>query len=270
MKNKTRILTDYSKAPFTNDYMFVYVLSKNPDIAKELVEVILGQEVERVVVIDAQKVLNYSTDAKYVRLDVYLKDGDGTKYDVEMQTSNKNDLARRMRYYQSVIDADDGLIPGENYKQLSDSYVIFICTYDALGKGDARYTFNTRCNEYPEIAYDDGSYKIVLNAQGKSDSISPKLRELLEYVASGNVTGEFTKRIQSKVDDIRNNESWRKWAMTLEQKQIEARQEGYLEGKQDKAIEVALNLLSTHSNEEIARICNITVEEVQQLREQKV
>ena len=41
--------------PFTNDYMFCYVLSSNPDLAKELLELILDIQIDHVEVIEAQK-----------------------------------------------------------------------------------------------------------------------------------------------------------------------------------------------------------------------
>lgn len=48
-----------------------------------------------------------TSDGKSMRLDVYVKDGDGvtvTVYDLEIQTTSQDDLPQRLRYYQGMID----------------------------------------------------------------------------------------------------------------------------------------------------------------------
>lgn len=42
--------------------------------------------------------------AKSIRMDVYFEDDAGTVYDLEVQTTNKRNLGKRTRYYQSMID----------------------------------------------------------------------------------------------------------------------------------------------------------------------
>lgn len=66
--------------PFCNDRMFCSVLMLNPELARELLELILEVKIELVECINAQQVLNYSTDRKSVRLDVFLKDGQKITY----------------------------------------------------------------------------------------------------------------------------------------------------------------------------------------------
>lgn len=46
----------------------------------------------------------------------------------------KDNLPKRMRYYQGMIDLNI-LEKGENYKNLKKSFVIFICTFDLFGLG---------------------------------------------------------------------------------------------------------------------------------------
>ena len=42
--------------------------------------------------------------SKGVRLDIYVESEDGTSYDVEVQTTDKRNLPKRMRFYQSIMD----------------------------------------------------------------------------------------------------------------------------------------------------------------------
>ena len=68
-------------------------------IAKELLELILGIEIRKVVV-QKQKTIEITSDGRGIRLDVYLEDENSTIYDLEMQTTSQKDLPKRTRYYQ--------------------------------------------------------------------------------------------------------------------------------------------------------------------------
>ena len=191
------------KYVFTNDYMFCYVLSSKPELAKELIELILGVEIESVDVVEQQKVLNYDISAHSVRLDVYLKNSKEI-FDVEMQTSDKHDLPRRMRYYQGA-NAYDDLKKGNDYNGLKNCYVIFLCSFDPFGKGDAIYRFVTKNDKYEDIEFDDGAYSLIINSRSSEQNIPKELKNFLLYLSSGEVTDEFTSRIQAVVDQVNEN-----------------------------------------------------------------
>ena len=71
-----------------------------------------------------QKTVDQAGYAKSIRLDVWVTGSDGSMYDVEMQTTNIQDLDKRLRYYQSVIDVSS-LEKGGHYTDLPDSFIIF-------------------------------------------------------------------------------------------------------------------------------------------------
>ena len=127
--------------PISNDRMFAAVLAGNPDLAQKMIETILGIQVDHVVCVNAQQILNFNVDTKSVRFDVYIKDQVGVVYDVEMQASpnDRKWLPKRSRYYGSVIDTEN-VKEGTPYKEIQNSYIIFICTYDPFNAGLARYT----------------------------------------------------------------------------------------------------------------------------------
>lgn len=56
---------------------------------------------------------------------------------------------------------------GQFYKKLNRSYIIFICPFDAYGKGRHIYTFKNICKEDKSISMGDGAVKIFLNAKGE-------------------------------------------------------------------------------------------------------
>ena len=87
-----------------NDFLFGKVMQE-PELCKELLHRILPDlEIDRIEYPELQKGIRPDIDAKSVRLDVYVRDGKGTVYDIEMQVADTKELAGRTRYYQSLID----------------------------------------------------------------------------------------------------------------------------------------------------------------------
>ena len=125
--------TDWEEIGLSNDFIFGKVMS-DPELCKELLERILpGIEIDHIEYPELQKPIKEDVDARSVRLDVYVKDGKNTVYDIEMQTVNTRELPKRSRYYQGMIDLQ--LIDtGQPYKKLNQSYIIFICLEDIFGK----------------------------------------------------------------------------------------------------------------------------------------
>lgn len=58
---------------------------------------ILGVEIERIVYSEKEHTLNEKADAKSVRLDIYVKYGRGTVYNVEMQATDPGNPPKRSR-----------------------------------------------------------------------------------------------------------------------------------------------------------------------------
>ena len=112
---------------FTDDGMFQAVL-RDPEICAELVERLLHVKVNHVDYPKLEKQIAPYYSSKGVRLDVYLKDTDKV-IDVEMQSSPQEALGKRTRYYEAMVDIDS-LLKGQDYTELKDSYILFICKTD--------------------------------------------------------------------------------------------------------------------------------------------
>lgn len=82
----------------SNDFMFAKVM-RNPELCKGILERLLDMEIEHIEYPEEQKVIDIAKDSKSVRLDVYIKDGKGTVYNVEIQTTDNRNLPKRTRYY---------------------------------------------------------------------------------------------------------------------------------------------------------------------------
>ena len=77
----------WEEVTITNDFMFGKVM-RNAEICKKLIETILDIEIDHIEYPEEQKTIDISVEARGVRLDVYVKDGAGSVYDIEMQASN--------------------------------------------------------------------------------------------------------------------------------------------------------------------------------------
>ena len=114
-----------------DNFMFCHTM-KNEELCKELLEKLLHIKIDHIIYPELEKELTAYYEMKSVRLDVYVKDSDKI-FDIEMQNQPTNYLPLRTRYYQSMIDVDN-LLKGEEYSNLKESFIIFICQFDHLMK----------------------------------------------------------------------------------------------------------------------------------------
>ena len=161
--SKQRKIKEYEELTISDDFMF-YKVMQNSELCKELLEIILSVEIEKLEYISRQKVLRKKYDGKGIRLDVYTKDAEGTVYNLEMQAIKKSDIPKRSRYYQGVIDTDN-FKEGADYNSLNKSIIIFICRFDLFKKGRPIYTFKSFCEEEVGLELGDEATRIFINSK---------------------------------------------------------------------------------------------------------
>ncbi|MCI9569670.1 MAG: Rpn family recombination-promoting nuclease/putative transposase [Lachnospiraceae bacterium] len=225
MENRKK---DWESLGLSNDFLFGKVM-RNPELCKEMLELILGVEIERLEYPEAQKNINEEKDAKGVRLDVYVRNGSGEIYNIEVQALDTEELPKRSRYYSSMIDLQE-LNKGEPYWKLKQSYVIFICTFDLFGEGRHRYTFENVCIENTGIRLKDGTTKIFLNTEGTAEDISGELKAFLDYVGGRESDNGFVKRLAKEMEKAKQNREWRREYMTLLMRDQENLERGIKQG----------------------------------------
>ena len=155
-----------------------------------------------------QETIDISADAKSVRLDIYVEDGEETVYNIEMQATANRNLPKRTRYYQGMIDLNI-LEKGKDYKGLKCSFVIFVCAFDLFGEGRHIYTFENRCIQNLGLGLGDGTAKIILNTKGTMDDVTPELKRLLDFIDGKEPEDDFTRELDAAVQSARRNEKWR-------------------------------------------------------------
>ena len=200
--NKTAANSIWEGLGISNDFLFGKVM-QDPELCKGLLQRIFPElEIDHIEYPELQKGIRIDADAKSVRLDVYIKDGKGTVYDIEMQVVNTKELPGRSRYYQSMIDLQM-IDRGQTYKQLNRSYVIFICPFDVFSGGRHIYTFENFCKEDKDIRLGDGAVKVFLNSESGMEDVSRELRAFLDYVAGRKSEDSFVMRLEEAVKEAK-------------------------------------------------------------------
>ena len=218
----------FEELEIKDDFMFG-VIMRDPKYCKPFLETIFGIKISHIEYPESQKTIDVAADAKSVRLDVYVEDGKGTVYNIEMQTTTNRNLRKRMRYYQGMIDLNI-LEKGAGYKDLKRSFIIFICTFDLFDQGRHLYTFENRCIQDLELPLGDETTKIILNTKGTMDDISPEMKRLLNFIDGQEPEDDFTKKLAEAVESVRKNEKWRLDYMTLQMHYQEKYEEGLEQG----------------------------------------
>ena len=238
--NETKKLTPEEKweqATIANNFIFYKVMRNNPDVCKELLEILLEMEIDHIEM-KQEETVEIDYGKKGIRLDVYAV-GASQAYNIEMQTSDTGELPERARYYQGALDIDD-LNAGVDYKLLKDSYVIFICIKDIFEKGLAKYTFENLCLENPKIKLNDRAYKLFFIAENYDKILNEDQKSFLKLVTSNESTSAFADRISKLVENAKHNTQWRKQYMDWEREKAVSFRLGKEEGEQQKAVEDAI------------------------------
>lgn len=248
----------YEELEFTDDFFFCKILTKNKNLCKELLELILEIKIRDIVFSAEQKPIEITAEAKGIRLDVYVEDDAQTVYDIEMQPVVKKNLAKRSRYYQGMIDLN--LIDhGADYRELKKSFVIFICLNDPFDKGLHLYTFENLCKQCPELGLGDETAKVFINASGTENDVSDEMKAFLDYLKGQGSRTDFTRQIEEEVNKARAHEEWRVEYMSLYLRDLdmreEGREEGIEQGREEKRRSVVINMLKENMSTEL--ICRV-------------
>lgn len=250
---------------FKDNFIFSKTLELFPDLCKKILELILQLNIKSIHFPEREKVIETRTDSKGIRLDVYVQDDSNRSFDLEMQIANSDNISKRMRYYQGLIDGDK-LKHGQHYSALGDSYIIFICPFDRFKRGRHIYTFRERCDEDISLTIDDGAVKIFLSTKGTIDDVSPDLKNFLNYVDSGIVAGNFIQRLDDAVNSVKSNEKARLEFMTLEMYMKEREMEGKEKGREEERTSIALNMIRAGLPfDQIQSLTKLTLDKIAEL-----
>ena len=156
-------------------------------------------------------------------------------------------------------------------------FVITITNYDPFGHDYMLYTIRNKCDEVPELKYEDGLKFLYFNTTGtKGGNLA--LKNLLTYIQESkecNVTDETTKELHDYVSGVKVSPEVRIEYMMWEEKifyeKRDAKEEGRAEGLAEERIRIINTMLAKgKSEEEIAELLDLQIEEVQEISRKKI
>ncbi len=199
----------FRKLPLSDSFMFGEVM-RNPDISTMFLEELLGEPIDHIKFISKEE--DISDEIKYhgIRLDVFIK-GSTKMYNVEMfgrRYKAYRQLLKRTRYYQSLMDRRS-LEAGKDYRELPESYIIFVCDFDYFDTGLAVCKRKTVIEGREDVVYDDGSNVYFLNSRYSISNAPPAILEYLDFIRKNDVETKYEsklmKAVSKAVKQVRNN-----------------------------------------------------------------
>lgn len=239
------------------------LFKENIPLAELVLRIITGKPDLVLLKCETQADMKRVTGARSVCLDAYATDSTGKKYDIEVQRSDNGADPHRARYHSSMLDIEN-LDEKQDYKELPDTYVIFITEKDYYKAGKSLYmiqnmnlTLNQLFNDGTHILYVNGEYRDNsdigrlmhdFNCTNASDMYFDLLAEKTRYLKE-NPKG--VSEMCKVMEDLRN-ESY-----------AEGRKEGRAEGREEQAKATAVRMKQKGlSLEDIADSIGFSIETV--------
>ncbi len=152
-----------------DDNLMTLVFDRNIEATELLLNIILQRKDLRVLEVVAQREYkNPMHGGRSITIDIYAVDGNDKVYDIEVQRAAEGADVHRARFHSSMIDTKM-LKAGQKFKEIHDSYVIFITANDVIGAGCSLYHVNRTIKETGAY-FNDGSHIIYVNGSYKDDN----------------------------------------------------------------------------------------------------
>lgn len=251
---------------FSDNYIFCKVM-RNKDLCKEMLEILLGIKVQDIEYIQSEHPLDDYYETRGVRMDVFVQ-GSNEIYNMEMQTGDYDDLLMRSRYYLGA--ADVSTTPRRTkFKDLKETYILFICKDDPFNYGIPLYTEHKNFKELPLVEINDKSHKLFYNCSAYAKAADEDVSSVLEFIYNLKANSKFAKKLQdsvilAKAEPIFKDE-YMYFADILEDEVEKAQEQGAIKKAEEDAIEC---LKDNVPIENVAKWMKLPLERVQELAEQ--
>jgi hypothetical protein len=152
---------------FDDDFMSL-VFDRNIEATEFLLNTIFEREDLKVIeVIGQREYKNPVVGGRCITIDIYAVDSEGKIYDIEVQRADSGAIPQRARFHSAMVDTRM-LKEKQKFKEIEDSYIIFITQNDVLGEGFPLYHVERVVTENNKF-FEDGSHIIYVNGAYKND-----------------------------------------------------------------------------------------------------
>ena len=240
--------------PIDDDFMRC-LFKDNIPLAEFVLRIITDKPDLIITDCETQKDMKRLAGARSICLDAYGTDSAGKKYDLEVQRQDKGADPHRARYHASVLDIEN-LHSGQEFKELPDTYTIFIIEKDFYGQGEAVYPIE-RINLATGKSFEDGEHILYVNGEYRGDSAIGKLMHDFNCTKADDMNFELMANRTRYLKE--NPKGVSEMCKIMEDMRIESLKE------------VALRMLAAgkYALEEIASISGLSLDEVKKLKAER-
>lgn len=153
--------------PIDDDFMRC-LFKDNIPLAELVLRIVTNKPDLKIIKCETQKDMKRLAGARSICLDAYGTDATGKKYDLEIQRADLGADEHRARYHSSVMDIEN-LDAKQDFKELPDTYTIFITEKDFFGQGEPVYVIE-RTNLTTGKPFTDGAHILYVNGEYRGDS----------------------------------------------------------------------------------------------------
>ncbi len=192
-------------------------------LAQLVLRIITGMPDLTLLTCETQADMKRVTGARSICLDAYATDSRGRKYDIEVQRADSGADPHRARYHSSVMDVEN-LDEKQDYRELPDTYVIFITEKDYYKSGEPLYMIE-HMNRTLSQPFEDGAHILYVNGEYRGDSALGKLMHDFNCTDAGEMNYEL---LAQKTRYLKENP---KGVSEMCKVMEELRNESYAEGR---------------------------------------
>ena len=236
----------FRRMALSDGFMFGEVM-RDASLCVPFLEKLLGVQIDHVEYLTKEKDISDSFTGHGIRVDIYLKDGKGTIYSIEMDTSGSGSAYRlRIRFYQGTIDRNN-LEKGKDYTKLPRTFLIIISTEDFFRKGLAVYKRKMLMEGYQDpdgevriedFAYEDGTALYILNANYTIGNADKEILQFLDCIHLNDTNPDrydspWMKGVCRKIEEVRDDPAEEVYYMGLSVIMMDERRKGREEGRKE-------------------------------------
>ena len=228
-----------------------------------MLRIITGKKDLMITECETQRDMKRLAGARSICLDAYGTDSDGKKYDLEIQKAGDGADPHRARYHSSVLDVEN-LHSGQEFKELPDTYTIFITEKDFFGMGKPIYPIE-RMNLAVGNFFEDGEHILYVNGEYRGESDIGRLMHDFNCTRADDMNFELMAERTRYLKE--NPKGVSEMCKVMEDMRNETRNETLKES----AINTARRMLADGilALEKIAEYAGLSVDEVKKLQTDK-
>lgn len=240
------------------------LFKENLPLAEFVLRIITGKSDLTLLTCETQADMKRVTGARSICLDAYATDSNGKKYDIEVQRSDNGADPHRARYHSSMMDVEN-LDEKQDYRELPDTYVIFITENDYYKAGKPVYVIQNM-NLTLGQPFNDGAHILYVNGEYRDDSDIGKLMHDFNCTRADDmnfsILAEKTRYLKENPKGV--SEMCKVMEDLRDESYAEGRAEGHAAGREEQAKLTAKNLYAQNLTiEQIAKAIGFDVATVE-------